>query len=79
MGRCGFRSGPGVANVSDPAQSPTVAALSRAGRRVVYHMIQAAIEGLKAVEAVIEEVGGIGDERDHDDADSGSRQRIEIE
>jgi hypothetical protein len=42
-------------------------------------MIQAAIEGLKAVEAVIEEVGGIGDERDHDDADSGSRQRIEIE
>lgn len=59
-------------------QSPTVAALTRAGRRVAYHMIQAAIEGLKAVEAVFEEIGGIGDERDHDD-ESSTRQRIEIE
>jgi hypothetical protein len=60
-------------------QSPTVAALSRAGRRVAYHMIQAAIEGLKAIEAVIEEIGGIGDERDHHDADTNRPQRIEIE
>lgn len=60
-------------------QSPMVAALSRAGRRVAYHMIQAAIEGLKAVEAVIEEVGGIGTEGDHHDAESSTRQRIEIE
>jgi len=59
-------------------QSPTMAALSRAGRRVAFHMVQAAIEGLKAVEAVIEEIGGIGDERDHHDAES-KRQRIEIE
>jgi hypothetical protein len=65
--------------MSEQSPSPTVAALSRAGRRVVYHMIQAAIEGLKAVEAVIEEVGGIGDERDHHDAESANRQRIEIE
>jgi hypothetical protein len=65
--------------MSEQSQSPTVAALSRAGRRVIYHMIQAAIEGLKAVEAVIEEVGGIGDERDHHGADSSNRQRIEIE
>lgn len=55
-----------------------MAALSRAGRRVVFHLVQAAIEGLKAVEAVIEEIGGIGDERDHHDAES-KRQRIEIE
>jgi hypothetical protein len=60
-------------------QSPTVAALSRAGRRVVYHMIQAAIEGLKAVEAVIEEIGGIGEPGDHHDAESSQRQRIDIE
>lgn len=65
--------------MSEQSHSPTVAALSRAGRRVVYHMIQAAIEGLKAVEAVIEEVGGIGDERDHHDGESNDRQRIEIE
>lgn len=63
----------------EEGQSPTVAALSRAGRRVAYHMIQAAIEGLKAIEAVIEEIGGIGDERDHHGGEPSSRQRIEIE
>lgn len=59
--------------------SPAAAAFRRAGRRAVYHMIQAAIESLKAVEAVIEELGGIGDERDHHDAEPDSRERIEIE
>jgi hypothetical protein len=59
-------------------QSPTVAALSRAGRRVAFHLIQATIEGLKAVEAVIEEIGGISRQDDHHDG-SGDRQRIEIE
>lgn len=60
-------------------QSPTVAALSRAGRRAAFHMIQAAIEGLKAVEAVIEEIGGIRDEGDHHGGRKETRQRIEIE
>jgi hypothetical protein len=41
-------------------------------------MIQAAVEGLKAVEAVIEEIGGIAGEADHDDGSEGL-QRIEIE
>jgi hypothetical protein len=59
--------------------SPTMTALSRAGRRVVFHMIQAAIEGLKAIEAVIEEIGAIGDEGDQDDAEMSDRQQIEIE
>jgi len=54
-------------------------ALGRAGRRVAYHMIQAAIEGLKAIEAVIEEIGRIGDGADDDDDDSNQVQRIEIE
>lgn len=65
--------------MSEQPQSPTVAALARAGRRVAFHMIQAAIEGLKAVEAVIEEIGGIGDEDDHHDGESSPRQRIDIE
>ena len=60
-------------------QSPTVAALSRAGRRAAYHMLQAAVEGLKAVEAIIEEIGGIGDDADHHEGEPGIRQRIEIE
>ena len=59
--------------------SPTVVALSRAGRRVAFHMVQAAIEGLKAVEAVIEEIGALGDRDDQDDADHRRIQRIEIE
>ncbi|MCI0424682.1 MAG: hypothetical protein L0Z47_02390 [Actinobacteria bacterium] len=57
--------------------SPTLAAMSRAGRRAVYHLLQAAVEGLKAVEAVIEELGGIGDEEG--DEDEKGKQRIEIE
>lgn len=60
-------------------QTPTMAALSRAGRRAAIHMIQAAVEGLKAVEAIIEEIGGIADQSDHDDGDADQRQRIEIE
>ena len=59
-------------------QSPAVAAMSRAGRRVAYHLMQAAVEGLKAVEAVIEEIESIGDETDQND-DGSARQRIEIE
>lgn len=60
-------------------QSPTRAALNRAGRRVAFHMIQAAIEGLKAVEAVIEEIGGIASEGDHHEGASDQLQRIQIE
>lgn len=59
--------------------SPTTQALARAGRRVAYHMIQAAVEGLKAVEAVIEEIGSIADEGQNEEAESSKRQRIEIE
>ena len=59
--------------------SPTVAALSRAGRRVAFHMVQALIEGLKAVEAVIEEIGGIAGRGDENEGESDQKQRIEIE
>lgn len=59
-------------------QSEAVQALGRAGRRVVYHLLQAVIEGLKAVEAVIEEVGNIGDKND-DDNPTTTRTRIDIE
>lgn len=58
--------------------SETVAAMTRAGRRAAFHLLQAAVESLKAVEAVIEEIGGIGDDKRHDD-EVGKMQRIEIE
>lgn len=59
-------------------QSEAVAAMGRAGRRAAFHLLQAAVEGLKAVEAVIEEIGAIGDEKNQDEETS-QRQRIEIE
>ena len=55
----------------------TLDALGRAGRRVAYHMIQAAIEGLKAVEAVLEEVGGLRETEGQ--TNLSQSQRIEIE
>jgi hypothetical protein len=58
--------------------SPTVSALGRASRRAIFHLLQAAIEGLKAVEAVIEEISAIRDEDGHHDG-AADRQRIEIE
>lgn len=60
-------------------QSPTIAALGRAGKRVVFHMIQAGIEGLKAIEAVIEEIGSIAERADDEVAERDQRHRIEIE
>jgi hypothetical protein len=62
-----------MAEGSDPRE-----ALGRAGRRAAYHLLQAVIEGLKAVEAVIEEVGSIN--RSDDSAGDGvERTRIEVE
>lgn len=54
--------------------SETLDALSRAGRRFLYHLLRAGVEGLKAVEAVIEELGTVGKD------DGGSDlERIEVE
>ncbi len=36
-------------------------AFSRAGQRAVYHLLKAAVEGLKAVSAVIEELSKLKD------------------
>lgn len=60
------------------SDSPTLAAFSRAGRRVAYHLLQAVVEGLKAVEAVIDELGNISDGDGENDRRE-THQRIEIE
>lgn len=59
-------------------QSEAMQALGRAGRRAGYHLIQAVIEGLKAVEAVFEEVSKIGD-KESSETEEAPRTRIEIE
>jgi hypothetical protein len=51
--------------------------LGRAGRRAAYHLLQALIEGLKAVEAVIEEVGTLGSSEEG--VENSGVERIEIE
>lgn len=58
--------------------SSTRAALGRAGRRAGLHLVQALIEGLKAVEAVIDEIAGIGD-ADHDEESKIVRQKIDVQ
>jgi hypothetical protein len=59
-------------------QSETVQALGRAGRRVAFHLIQALIEGLKAAEAIMEEISAMRDKNVGSDQKS-KRTRIEIE
>jgi hypothetical protein len=54
-----------------------VTAMSRAGKRAGYHLLQALVEGLKAVEAVMEEIGTIGEDETSDQVET--RERIEIE
>ncbi len=58
-------------------KSPTAAALRRAGRRAAVHLVQALIEGLKALEAVIDEMAGAreGDQ----DRTRVRRHKIEVE
>jgi hypothetical protein len=58
-------------------QADIIQALSRAGKRALYHLVQAAVEGLKAVEAVIEEVGSIGEGTDEES--TSPQTRIEVE
>jgi hypothetical protein len=54
-----------------------VTAMTRAGKRAGYHLLQALVESLKAIEAVIEEIGTIGEDGTSQAAES--KERIEIE
>ncbi len=58
-------------------ESETVDALRRAGKRAVYHLALAGVEGLKAVSAVLDELARVGKESAEDEPPS--RQRIDIE
>lgn len=62
------------------SDSETVNAVKRAGSRVIYHLLRAGVEGLKAVEALVDELGKVG----HSDApeepgSSGGRVRIDLD
>lgn len=57
-------------------ESETVAALKRAGTRMAFHLLRAGVESLKALEALVDELGKIG--RSEPTA-SEPRSKIEIE
>jgi hypothetical protein len=64
------------------AESETLNAVKRAGSRVVYHLLRAGVESLKAVEALVDELGKVGrpqGEDAHEEPESGGRVRIELD
>lgn len=56
----------------------TTETLKRAGRRAAVHLVQAVVEGLKAVEAVIDELGAAAAGQDDDDTAT-TRHKIDVE
>ena len=60
------------------SESETINAVKRAGSRVVYHLLRAGVESLKAVEALVDELGKVGRQDDPPPPDQG-RVRIEVD
>lgn len=58
-------------------ESETVEALRRAGKRAVFHLALAGVEGLKALSAVLDELASVGKGDVEDDV--AHRQHIDIE
>lgn len=64
------------------SESETLNAVKRAGSRVVYHMLRAGVESLKAVEALVDELGKVGKsvgESEREQSESSGRVRIELD
>lgn len=61
------------------ADSETVEALRRAGRRAIFHLLKAGVEGLKAIEVIVDELGRVGHHPEGDDGDERRRVRIDVE
>ncbi|MGH8927008.1 MAG: hypothetical protein ACRDWH_01555 [Acidimicrobiia bacterium] len=55
--------------------SETMAALRRAGKRALFHLMRAGVEGLKALEAVVDELARVG----RDAEERPTSQKIEVE
>ena len=61
------------------ADSETVNAVKRAGSRMIYHLLRAGVESLKAVEALVDELGKVGKPEDEGESESSGRVRIELD
>lgn len=60
-------------------ESETITALKRAGMRAAFHLLRAGVEGLKAVEAIVDELGKVGGARPETGDDPDAPVRIEVE
>lgn len=58
-------------------ESETIAALRRAGKRAIFHLMRAGVEGLKAIEAIVDELAQVS--KSGDEPDSKKPTRIEVE
>jgi hypothetical protein len=55
-----------------------ISALQRAASRAIYHLGRAGVEGLRAIEAIVDELGAIGSHDDEGDDEEGP-VHIEVE
>jgi hypothetical protein len=55
-----------------------LSALQRAASRAIYHLGKAGVEGLRAIEAIVDELGGIGRD-DEESEDEEGPVHIEVE
>lgn len=61
------------------AESETAAALRRAGKRAAFHLLRAALEGVKAIEVFVDELGTVGRGDKSDQQQPSGPVHIEIE
>ncbi len=59
------------------SESETAAALRRAGKRALFHLMRAGVEGLKAIEAVVDELARVGKEPEPEVGPSSNRIEVE--
>lgn len=58
-------------------ESATIAALRRAGKRAMFHLMRAGVEGLKAIEAVVDELAQVNKDTDEPSAEKPTRINVE--
>ncbi len=61
------------------SESETLNAVKRAGSRMVYHLLRAGVESLKAVEALVDELGKVGKAEEGGEPEPGGRVRIDLD
>ena len=61
------------------AESETGAALRRAAKKAAFHLLRAALEGVKAIEVFVDELGTVGRGDKSDPREASGPVHIEIE